>query len=206
MSVAEVKSPLIRDVRYSSHTADQANKLRRRPPSELAAKILWERAVAGPLTEADLLAAAETAGGAASLRTGRMATDPFPSGHYREFVAPEQVRARFDRLLRRLNESEPKLHPLLHAIAIYYETLLIHPLNDGNGRLARLLFQVSLRQTIGLRAPILPLGPASVYSRPALMGAYLAWEFDRNAQPLVDFVTAAVEQLVALYVRSSKPN
>ncbi len=36
------------------------------------------------------------------------------------------------------------------------------------------------------------------------MGAYLAWEFDRNAQPLVDFVTAAVEQLVALYVRTSK--
>ncbi len=205
VSVPEVKSPLVRDVRYLSHTADQVRKLQRRPPSELAAKILWERAVAGPLTEADLLAAAETAGGAAGLRTGRMMTTPFPSGHYREFVAPDQVRARFDRLLRRLNETEPKLHPLLHAIAIYYETLLIHPLRDGNGRLARLLFQVSLRQTIGLRAPILPLGPASVHSRPALMGAYLAWEFDRNAQPLVDFVFAAVAQLVDLYVRTSKP-
>jgi Fic family protein len=134
-----------------------------------------------------------------------MTTTPFPSGHYLEFVASEQVRSRFDRLLRRLNETEPKLQPLLHAIGIYYETLLIHPLRDGNGRLARLLFQVSLRQTIGLRAPILPLGPASVASRPALIGAYLAWEFDRNAQPLVDFVTAAVEQLVSLYVRTAKP-
>ncbi len=160
--VVTIKSPLVRDVAYLSHADQQWHKLQSRPPSELAAKILWERATAGPLRKVDLLAAAESSGGAAGLRTGIMTTTPFPSGHYREFVAPEQVRSRFDRLLRRLNETEPKLHPLLHAIAIYYETLLIHPLRDGNGRLARLLFQLSLRQTIGLSAPILPLGPASV--------------------------------------------
>jgi Fic family protein len=118
-----------------------------------------------------------------------------------EFVAPDQVKPRFDRLLHRLNETEPRLHPLLHAIAVYYETLLIHPLRDGNGRLARLLFQLSLRQTTGLRAPVLPLGPACAANRPALVGAYLAWEFDRNAQPLVDFILAAVKSLVDLYQR-----
>jgi len=75
---------------------------------------------------------------------------------------------------------------LLHAIGIYFDTLLIHPLPDGNGRLARLLFQAALRQTIGLSAPVFPLGPACAANRPALIAAYLAWEFDRNAQPLVD--------------------
>ncbi|HEY0116788.1 MAG TPA: Fic family protein [Allosphingosinicella sp.] len=133
-----------------------------------------------------------------------MATSAFPSGHYLEFVSAEQVRPRFDRLVRRLNVTSPDIHPLLHAIAVYYETLLIHPLRDGNGRLARLLFQLSLRQTIGLRAPILPLGPASAASRPVLIAAYLAWEFDRDAQPLVDFVVAALAALAALYAKGGK--
>jgi Fic family protein len=100
-----------------------------------------------------------------------------------------------------LNEPTPQLHPLLHAIAVYYETLLIHPLRDGNGRLARLLFQLSLRQTIGLKAPIFPLGPACAANRPALLAAYLAWEFDRNAQPLVNFILAALSSLIRLYER-----
>jgi len=87
---------------------------------------------------------------------------------------------------RLASSSRPSGEPLLHAIGIYFDTLLIHPLPDGNGRLARLLFQAALRQTIGLSAPVFPLGPACAANRPALIAAYLAWEFDRNAQPLVD--------------------
>lgn len=81
LPIAEVRSPLVRDVRYLSHSTQHSQKLYRRPPSELAAKILWERAARGPLREADLLAAAESSGGAAGLRTGKMMTTPFPSGH-----------------------------------------------------------------------------------------------------------------------------
>lgn len=48
---------MVRDVRYLSHSARQEQKLQRRPPSELAAKILWDRAEGGPLGEVDLLPA-----------------------------------------------------------------------------------------------------------------------------------------------------
>ena len=134
-----------------------------------------------------------------------MFTSRFESGHYKEFVPPDQVEPRLRRLLRRINSSEPKVHPLLHAVGIFFETTLIHPLPDGNGRLARLLFQLDLHRTIGLRAPILPLGPACAANRPAFVAAFLAWEFDRNAQPMVDFITAAIEQLLTLYRRNAKP-
>jgi hypothetical protein len=204
--VAAVKSPLVKDIRFVSDPAQEQRTLLRRPPSEAAARTLWERAACGTLEMADLLNASALAGGGNHLRPGKISTSAFPSGHCLEFVAPEQLRPRFDRLLRRLNVTEPQFHPLLHAIAIYYETLLIHPLRDGNGRLARLLFQLSLRQTIGLKAPIFPLGPACAANRPALIAAYLAWEFDRDAQPLVDFLIAALTALLDLYQRTgTKP-
>lgn len=201
LSVATVESRLVRDLIFVSHTAEERDKLLRRPPSEHAAQLLWERAAYGPLDEETLFKASRLTGGGDHFRPARMATSTFPSGHYLEYLSAAQVRPRFARLLRRINAPDPNLHPLLHAIAIYFETLLIHPLRDGNGRLARLLFQLALRQTIGLAAPILPLGPACAASRPALIGAYLAWEFDRNARPLVEFLTAAVSALIDLYER-----
>lgn len=204
VGVAAVASPLIRDLRFLSHPSEERDKLLRRPPSELSALSLWERAATGPVGIDDLFAASGRTGGGDHFRPARMATSTFPSGHYLEFVPAHQVRPRFERLVRRLNVTEPDLHPLLHAIAVYYETLLIHPLRDGNGRLARLLFQLSLRNTIGLRAPILPLGPASASSRPALIGAYLAWEFDRESQPLVDFIFAALKELTTLYEKDRR--
>jgi Fic family protein len=176
-----------------------------RPPAEIAARELWDRLANAPLGRDDLLAAAERLGGQPRLRTGVARTTPFASGDVLEYASPEQVPRRLERLIRKVNAANPKLHPLLHAVGIYMETLLIHPLPDGNGRLARLLFQVSLRQTVGLKAPILPLGPACAANRPALMAAYLAWYFDRDAEPLVDFVTAALEELVSLYVRTARP-
>jgi Fic/DOC family len=199
LDVASIRSPLVANLRYL-HIAEREHERRLgRPPSELAAQHLWEQRAAGPLTQADLLEAARLLGGEARLRIGGMETSRFESGHYLAFVAREQVEPRLDRLLRRINRGEPRLHPLLHAVGIYFEATLIHPLSDGNGRLARLLFQLALRQTIGLKAPILPLGPACAANRALLTAAYLAWEFDRNAQPLVDLVAGALRQLVELY-------
>lgn len=204
LEIASVRNPLVANLRFLHVVGQEVGRRSHRPPSELAARHLWERLAAGPLLRTDLLEAARLLGGAPRLRPGRMFTSKFESGHYKEFAPRDRVEPRLDLLLRRINDSEPRLHPLLHAIGIFFETTLIHPLSDGNGRLARLLFQVDLHRTIGLRAPILPLGPACAANRPALVAACLAWEFDRNAQPMVDFITCAVESLVALYRRSSR--
>jgi hypothetical protein len=175
----------------------------RRPPSELAARLFWDRLTQDALQPADLLRAASLLGVQAQFRSGPMRTTRFASGHVLEYLSADKVPKRLERLLRNVGETAPRLHPLLHATGVYFDTLLIHPLPDGNGRLARLLFQASLRQTMGLKAPIFPLGPACAANRPALISAYLAWEFDRNAQPLVDFVLAALAALAELYERTS---
>jgi len=175
--------------------------LTRRPPSEIAARRLWTRLDSDLLVEQDLQTASDELGGSPCFRTKPSRTTAFASGHVMEYAAPDRIGARVRRLLNSVNKQPRSFHPLLHATGIYYETLLIHPFVDGNGRLARLLFQTALRRTLGLRAPVFPLGPACAVNRPALIAAYLAWEFDRNARPLVDFIAAALAALIALYDR-----
>jgi hypothetical protein len=174
-----------------------------RPPSELAAQLLWERAAHHALQPADLLEAAARLGGAPRLRTGGARTTAFASGHRLEYTAADCIPRRVEALLRRLFTASDQ--PLLHAIEIFVETLLIHPLPDGNGRLARLMFQLALRQSIGLRAPVFPLGPACAANRSALVSAYLALELKRDPEPLITFVATALNALVALYARSGTP-
>jgi len=173
-----------------------------RPAPELAARIVWDRLAANSLGPDELLQAAMVLGGEAHFRSGRAFTSTFATGERLEFLKPEQIDGRLASLLERLNRPRAGSHPFTHAVGIYFDMLLIHPLPDGNGRLARLLFQGALRQTIGLRAPILPLGPACARNRPALISGYLAWQFDRDAQPLADFIMSAVSSLATLYERS----
>ncbi|MFN3815566.1 Fic family protein [Brevundimonas sp.] len=45
------------------------------------------------------------------------------------------------------------------ACFCYAEAALSHPFTDGNGRLARMMFQASLARTSGLHMPVIPLGP-----------------------------------------------
>ena len=124
-----------------------------------------------------------------------MATTAFASGEAMEFLWLPHVRGRLDRLIGLVLEAQPQLPPVAHAIAILFETLVVHPLQDGNGRLARLLFQGSLRRTLGLRSPVFPLGPAFAANRRFLLSAYLAWHLDHEPGPLVHFVQAAIRAL-----------
>lgn len=198
--------PVIRSTRAAAILyldSSATSHLRRRPPSELAARHLWERLAAGPIEVPDLLAAAKLLGGLPRLRKEPMRTTPFASGHMLEYAAPDKVPARLAGLLRRVNAPPSGADPLIHATGVYFEALLIHPLPDGNGRLARLLFQAALQRTIELRAPVFPLGPACAINRPLLIASYFAWEFDGDAQPLVNFIRATLASLLRLYARSS---
>jgi Fic/DOC family len=163
-----------------------------RPPSELAAWRLWELLGSGRLDSAALLDLARLLGGAAQLRQGAKATTASASGHIFRFAPPATVPARLKALLDRMGERRPELPPLLHAVGVYLETLLIHPLPDGNGRLARLLFLGALHQTAGLEAPICPLGPSIALHRAHVLQCYLAWETEKNPLPLIDFVVKAL--------------
>jgi hypothetical protein len=172
--------------------ADNAHLLAR-PPSELAAWRLWRPLAAGPLDAAALPDLARLLGGdAGPVGVKGMATDRAASGHRFLFAPRAEVPGRLARLLAQVDAPAPALPLLLHAAGIYLETLLVHPWRDGNGRLARLLFQASLRRTTGLAAPLYPLGPAKALHREHHLRALLAWELDRDPRPLLDFLLDAV--------------
>lgn len=89
---------------------------------------------------------------------GRMRTTAGHRGEFTVYAPPEQR----NELPTRLIEARATAtdHPLASALVFFALTILAHPLNDGNGRLARALVHGTLAQGGLVRAPVLPLAPA----------------------------------------------
>ena len=73
------------------------------------------------------------------------------------YVSPRDAWHWKDEIARIRDRSE--MAPLLEAVAIYATFLVFHPLDDGNGRVARTLFHGNLRNRLRFSSPFLPLGP-----------------------------------------------
>jgi hypothetical protein len=202
-----LRDPVAAAFRYED--CDTSEHLLARPPSELAAWRLWKGLGEGRIGEAELHDLARLLGGEARIGRHSMVTDRSVSGHRFHFTPASEVPARLALLLASLHEAEPALPPMLHAVGVYLETLLVHPLPDANGRLARLLFLGSLHRTIGLEAPLYPLGPAIALNREHVLRAYLAWHLDRDPRVLTDFLLDAVaatrEAVADILYRQHKP-
>lgn len=58
----------------------------------------------------------------------------------------------------------------LHLLAIfaYTRTILAHPFSDGNGRLARAIFQIFMSESVGWKVPGIALAPATYKHIPLL--------------------------------------
>ena len=70
------------------------------------------------------------------------------SGAMHYYASPEETPAQMGDLMiwyRRMRE-EQTLHPLLLAAVFHYRFVAIHPFDDGNGRMARLLMNLILMQ------------------------------------------------------------
>jgi hypothetical protein len=90
-----------------------------------------------------------------------------------------------ERALRELDRtiySNVRMDPTSRAALVYYEVLKIHPFQDGNGRLARLLFNMMLRRSLG--TPLVDLSIAirtgmatynDLLQRRERSGIYAAW-------------------------------
>jgi Fic family protein len=81
--------------------------------------------------------------------------DPQRAGKYRQVpvfisgsryaVAPvAEIGKRMQQLLQWYNNNEGKLHPVILAAELHKRFVFIHPFVDGNGRMARLLMNLSL--------------------------------------------------------------
>ena len=67
------------------------------------------------------------------------------AGHVMDNTTPvEFVEKRMGSLINWYNENKKKLHPFVLATIIHNQFVYIHPFNDGNGRVARLLFNFVL--------------------------------------------------------------
>ncbi len=64
------------------------------------------------------------------------------------FASPEETPAKMDDLLKwyKENINNADLHPVLFATEFHYRFICIHPFDDGNGRIARLLMNFILMQ------------------------------------------------------------
>ena len=62
------------------------------------------------------------------------------------FASPEETPARMEELINWYQERQEKndLHPILQAVEMHYRFIRIHPFDDGNGRVARLLLNFIL--------------------------------------------------------------
>jgi Fic family protein len=106
--------------------------------------------------------------------------------HY--YATPEETPAQMGDLMawhRRETEGRA-LHPLLLAATFHYRFVAIHPFDDGNGRMARLLMNLILMQH----------GYAPVVIRLESRADYLLALEMADAGDLADFVALVGEELI----------
>ena len=85
-----------------------------------------------------------------SIIPGRYKTQPnnvvTQTGEMYYFTSPEETPPKMNELVNWYNEeiSKNQLHPLVIASIFHYKFVRIHPFDDGNGRMARLLMNIIL--------------------------------------------------------------
>jgi Fic family protein len=66
------------------------------------------------------------------------------NGEIHEYASPEETPALMGDLLNWYNSSKDQLHPVQLAAEFHYKLVCIHPFDDGNGRVARLIMNYIL--------------------------------------------------------------
>jgi len=66
------------------------------------------------------------------------------NGEIHEYASPSETPAKMNDLMAWYNENVNKIHPVQLAAEFHYRFVCIHPFDDGNGRVARLLMSYIL--------------------------------------------------------------
>jgi hypothetical protein len=133
------------------------NRFLVRPGSEAILSELWSTMAGGPTTDTlvEHLIAGLT-GAPPDIRSGQITSAPDRSGR-RTVYAPPDIAGGW---IKRVNAAEMTVgDPYILACHAYAEVALSHPYADGNGRLARAMFQRAFARAGLLEAPLIPLGP-----------------------------------------------
>lgn len=103
-----------------------------------------------PLQVSDIHVLAEILFGSAKLRD-KAITIQHSSGNRKKTPPPEEIPSRLEALLSKFNKSTTtkgkRIHPIVSAAQLHHGLTLIHPFQDWNGRIARLMLNVALMKT-----------------------------------------------------------
>lgn len=117
--------------------------------------------------------------------------------HY--YATPEETPARMQELMvwYRANEPDPTVHPVVLAALTHHRFVAIHPFDDGNGRMTRLLTNLIL-----MRAHYPP-----VVIKQQDRGTYyltLSQADAGNLQPSIEFMAENVLAALTLYLKGAR--
>ena len=82
------------------------------------------------------------------ITVGNYKTQPnsvrLPNGELFEYTAPQEVPIKMQELMEWYRDEQTTLHPVTLAAMFHYKFVCIHPFDDGNGRVSRLLMNYIL--------------------------------------------------------------
>lgn len=115
-----------------------------------------------------------------------------PTGEMHFYALPEEVQPKMTDLMDWFAEQEGQLHPVELAARFHYDFVVIHPFDDGNGRMARILMNLVL-----LRAGY----PPAVIRNEARAAYISSLNLANQTGELTDFVGIVAEACSAsLYI------
>ena len=122
-----------------------------------------------------------------------------PTGEMHYYANPEDVPILMGELVQWYNEARknPKIHPSVLAAFFHHRFVAIHPFDDGNGRVARILMNLILMQK-GYPPAVVKLKERTDYY--AALG-----QADKNEYvPVVEFVAETVLASLTIYLKAAR--
>lgn len=102
-------------------------------------------------------------------------------------------------LVHLINNNPDELRPIEHAAQVHYDFAWIHPFEDGNGRIARLLMNLLLVRN-GY-----PFAVIKNVDRKKYLRTLKEMDTEGNFEPFLIFVARSVEQTLDTYLSALEP-
>ena len=95
-----------------------------------------------------------------------------------------------------LNNNSDELHPIEFAAQVHYDFVWIHPFEDGNGRMARLLLNLVLVKS-GY-----PFAVIQSVDKKRYLKTLRQMDLEREFEPFLIYIARCVEQTLDIYLNS----
>lgn len=170
-----------------------------------------------PISEADIRALhkmilvepykvdAQTADGKPTTKTIKLGEYKEMSNHVKTatgethyYATPEEVRIKMPELIEWYKEanSYENIHPVVVAALFHHKFVAIHPFDDGNGRLSRILMNLILMQK-GFPPVVIRMDDRKNYY------SLLSRADNNNNWPFVEYIAESLESSLKLYLKAA---